>query len=486
MFRKTTDIKSIIHATGLFPLPLGERVRVRGNLVKCNKYSCFCAQWSTIWQSHRIHKTGFFKLTLVILAFLFLSCAEKPVYREEVFYPKIKRPAVIVKLLETENSLTISSKESFSIRCFPSEGEPSIYYASGKIDVKFFDEGIVLNQNTQGMLEGNLCKVSFLPKKENSCLYLNDKPYRGILEITLGKNPESLLALNIIHLEDYLQGVVPAEMGKLSHPELEALKAQAITARTYALFRMGQKSKLESSGAEREYDLEATVADQVYSGVSVEDPLVNRAIQLTQGKVLTYQGKLVCAYYHANCGGMTEYIEKVWDKPPEPYLIPIDDNEFCSWAKNYRWEESWTKDVLQKNIKEFLDSNQNSYDEKLRDADASFDLLDLKIKERALSGRVELLEVVTDKGAYPLRSDKIRWALKRANNHNYILPSTCFDLEIKRGDDNSIQRVTARGRGNGHGVGMCQTGAIGMAKAGYSYKNILMHYYPGIKITKCY
>jgi len=475
MFRKTPDMNSINFEVDLFPLPLGKierseirrRVRVKGNQSEWDKFLCVC-------------------ISIVVLTILLLSCAEKPVYREEVFYPKIKRPAVIVKLLETENSLTISSKESFSIRYFLAGGEPSIYYASGKIDVKFFDEGIVLNQNTQGVLESSLCQVSFLPKKENSCLYLNDKPYRGIVEITLGKNSKSLLALNIIHLEDYLQGVVPAEMGKLSHPGLEALKAQAIAARTYALFRIRQKSNLGSSGAEREYDMEATVADQIYSGVSVEDPLVNQAIKLTQGKVLTYQGKLVCAYYHANCGGMTEYIEKVWDKPPEPYLIPIDDSDFCSWAKNYRWEESWTKDVLQKNIKAFLDSNKNSPDEKGGDAFASFNLLDLKIKDKSPSGRVELLEVVTDQGTIPLRADKIRWALKRANNHNSILPSTCFDLDIERGGDNSIQRVTARGRGNGHGVGMCQTGAIGMAKTGYSYKDILVHYYPGVKITKCY
>lgn len=427
---------------------------MRGDQVNCSRFSCVC-------------------VSLVILFLFILNCAEKPVFREEIFYPKIKHPSVIVKLIETEDSLRVSSPESFTIRCFPSEGEPFIYYASAEIGVKFSQGGITLSQKTQGELETNLCKVSFIPKKDDGWLYLNGKPYRGVLEMILSKNPKSLMALNIIHLEDYLKGVVPAEIGKLNHPGMEALKAQAVAARTYALFCMGQNK-------DKEYDLESTVADQIYSGAEVEDPLVNQAIKLTKGKVLTYEGKLVCAYYHANCGGKTEYIEKVWDKPKQPYLIQVDDDDFCSWSKNYIWEESWTKDILEENVKIFLDSLQISPKGEFGN------LLDLNIKQRSPSGRVELLEVVTDSGTYPIRADKIRWALKKTSNHNSILPSTWFDLEIERENGNSIKRVTARGRGNGHGVGMCQSGAIGMAKAGNSYKDILMHYYPGVKITKCY
>ena len=426
-----------------------------------------------------MNKTGIFKLSLFILTLLLLSCAEKPVFREEVFYPRIKQPAVVVKLVETKDLLSVSSGESFAIRCFPSEFQPSIYYVSAQIDVKLSDESITLSQKTRGELESDLCKVIFSPKKDHHWLYLNGKPYRGAIEITVTKNSKSLLALNIIHLEDYLKGVVPVEMGKLNHPEMEALKVQAIAARTYALSRLGQYP-------DRGYDLEASVVDQTYSGVAVEDPLVNKAIKLTKGKVLTYQGKLIVSYYHANCGGKTEYIERVWDKPNQPYLIPIDDDGFCSWSKNYQWEESWTKEVLEQNIKAFLNSFQIPPDIGLPSTYAFSDLLDLKIKERSPSGRVELLEVVTDQGTFVIRADKIRWALKRGGDTNPILPSIWFDLEFERGNDNSIQQVVARGRGNGHGVGMCQTGAIGMAKAGYSYRDILVHYYPGTKITKCY
>jgi SpoIID/LytB domain protein len=410
---------------------------------------------------------------LVLLVFLLISCAEKPVFRKEVYYPKIKQPAVIVRLLETQNSLSISSDKSFTAKCSSSEGEPTIYFSSAPIEIKLSSEGISLGSASPGVLETDLCQATFLPKDEKSWLSLNGKPYRGVLEITYRQETKTLLALNIVNLEDYLQGVVPAEMGKLNRAELQALEAQAVAARTYALFQTNQNQN-------RGYDLEATLLDQTYSGVNAEDPLVNQAIKQTRGKVLTYQGQLICAYYSTNCGGKTEYIEKVWDKPEEPYLIPVDDSTFCSWSKSSDWVERWNKGMLEKDIQAYLDSTLGP------PGNEWGDLLDLKIRERAPSGRVEWLEVITDKGTYPIRADKIRRALKKNNGSNSILPSTWFDLEIERGEDNSLKQVTARGHGNGHGVGMCQNGAIGMARAGYSYKDILTHYYTGVKIIKCY
>jgi len=424
---------------------------------------------------------GFFlhKVLLPLLLLFFVGCAEMPVYREEVFYPKIKQPAVTVKLLETEGNIVIAPKESFVIRCFSEKGDRAVYYASDSIRVGIWGDGIVLSEGTQNEFERDLNKVSFLPQKDDSYLFLNGKPYRGALEVVLGpnnlqgKNPKSLLVLNIVYVEDYLKGVVPAEIGKLSEEEIEALKAQAVAARTYSLSRLGQYENLG-------YDLEASVVDQIYTGAEGENPLVNEAIKDTKGKVLVFGEKLIHAYYHANCGGKTEYIERVWDKPKESYLISVDDDDFCSWAKNYSWEETWSKEELERNISLYLDSLA------LLPHYGFGNLVDLIIKERSPSGRIEVLEVVTDSGTYKINRDKIRWALKRGSDPNLILPSTLFDLEIERGFDNSIQWVTAKGHGNGHGVGMCQTGAIGMARKGYSYEDILTHYYPGVNVVKSY
>jgi stage II sporulation protein D len=427
------------------------------------------------------------KVLLPLLLLFFVGCAEMPVYREEVFYPKIKQPAVTVKLLETDENIVIAPKESFVIRCFNEKGDRAVYYASDSIRVGIWGDGIVLSERTQNEFEINLNKASFLPQKDDSYLFLNGKPYRGALEVVLAtenppsKNQKSLMVLNIVYVEDYLKGVVPAEIGKLSGEEIEALKAQAVAARTYSLSRLGQYEDLG-------YDLEASVVDQIYTGAEGENPLVNEAIKDTKGKVLAFGEKLIHAYYHANCGGRTEYIERVWDKPKESYLISVDDNDFCIWAKNYSWEETWSKEDLEKNLSAFLDSiGLLPEDGSTTLTTRGFgNLADLVIKERSPSGRIEVLEAVTDSGTYQIYRDKIRWALKRGSDPNLILPSTLFDLEIERGFDGSIISVTARGHGNGHGVGMCQTGAIGMARQGYSYEDILTHYYPGVNIVKSY
>ena len=463
------------------------------------------------------------RIYLFLLLLFIMGCAEKPFYTEEIFYSDTnsKQPVVRVKLLETGENIVISPKESFAIKCFRAqppagfpkkggtpkvhpEGKRSTFYGSANILVELSEDGIVLSESTRGELEANLTQVFFFPRKDDSYLFLNGKPYRGTLEVLLSpkepedKSPKSLLVLNILPVEDYLKGVVPAEIGKLNDEEIEALKAQAVAARTYSLSCLGQ---YENSG----YDLEASVADQVYNGIGIEDHLVNKAIKDTKGKVLAFGKKLIHAYYHANCGGRTEYIEKVWDKPQEPYLISVDDDNFCIWAKNYTWEEIWGKKDLEKDLSSFLDSLvKNAGQEALSTgqvvefipkessgcslvwAGGFGNLVDLIVRERSPSGRIEILEVVTDSGTYRIYKDKIRWALKRGSDPNLILPNTLFDLEIQRGFDNSIQWVTARGHGNGHGVGMCQTGAIGMARKGYSYKEILTHYYPGAKIIKRY
>ena len=418
-----------------------------------------------------IGRQGIIRAGLTALLLLVLSCGEVSVLREEVFYPQIKQPSVTVKLLQSNDSLTLSSNGPFVIRCFPRQGERSVYYASAEMLVKLSEGRMILSEKSQGEMETDLRKLSFVPKTGSFRISLNGHPYRGVLEVIRNEDGESVRVLNLVYVEDYLKGVVPAEIGRLNRREIEALKAQAVAARTYSLSRRGQH-------ANQGYDLEATVADQVYKGVEGEDPVANQAVEATREEVLLQRGKLVEAYYHANSGGKTEDIKQVWGKPSQSYLKPVEDDQFCSWADNYKWEETWTAEALMNNVEGFLRSAYS-----LRTGDPG-DLLDLRVIRRASSGRVELLEVVTDKGSYEIAGDKIRWALRKGSDPNSILPSTRFDLQVQRDQAGSIQRITASGKGNGHGVGMCQTGAIGMARNGYSYKDILTFYYPGTKIIK--
>ncbi len=155
-------------------------------------------------------------------------------------------------------------------------------------------------------------KITAAPSSADDFIELDSRPYRGYLEIALNKS-SSLTAINVVNLEDYLRGVVPAELSPDAFPEKEALKAQAIAARTYAVKRRGQ---FVADG----YDLCATPSCQVYRGVAVERPLSNAAVSETAGEVLTFDGEPVDALYTSTCGGRTESSENVFSEK-EPYLV---------------------------------------------------------------------------------------------------------------------------------------------------------------------
>ena len=415
---------------------------------------------------------GYIKIALLFLAIaLIYSCAQMPAIRQGVFYSQVKQPVVAVKIFEGEK-LLVSPANSFAIRCFKDEKQKTTYFSTADIQVVISSSFIAWSPKGQFPIELNLSKVIFEPKGRKDWFSLNGRRYRGALEIVLNQDKNLLVGLNIVHLEDYLKGVVPAEMGKRKRGEIEALKSQAIAARTYALSKIGQYG-----GA---YDLRATIYDQVYKGMDKEEPLINEAVDRTKGEVLTYQGRLIEAYYHANCGGRTENLEQVWPGEKKPYLLSVDDKDFCAWAKNYKWEEEWDREELEHKLIKFLSKEQSL------DPQDFGSLIDLKIVSRTPSGRVKLLIVKTDKGYFQIKGDKIRWALERSKLEDIILPSTLFKLKITKGMGDYLIKVKAIGKGNGHGIGMCQTGAIGMARRGFSYYQILAHYYPRTKILKYY
>ena len=164
--------------------------------------------------------------------------------------------------------------------------------------------------------------VDVYPSDADSRVVYDGKPYRGSLRIAV--NPRGLV--NVIHrldLEEYLYGVVPAEMGPKRFDEVEALKAQAVAARTYALAHRGQ---FEAEG----YDLCATPKCQVYSGLSAEDPLSTAAVDATRGLVLASAGHFADALFVSTCGGRTENVENVFGEPPAPYLVSVECGELAT------------------------------------------------------------------------------------------------------------------------------------------------------------
>ena len=391
---------------------------------------------------------------------------------EKIFYPELKQPALSIKLLNTKEKVSVSPEVSFLIRCFKGD-EEMVFFSGKEVFLKPGSAGIVIAEGEEDTLEDQVQRVIIVPKNKRFCFSLNGGQYRGLLEMVFQAEDSSLLALNWLWVEDYLKGVIPFEMGKRTQSEFEALKAQVLTARTYALYQI-QKSDIKG------FDLESTVLDQMYGTMDKEESLVNKAIVETEGEVITYKGKFIQAFYHANCGGMTESVDEVWGHNRVPYLVSVWDKDFCSWYKRYKWKVVWEREKLEKSLPQYL----KEYAEDPPDTVGQ--IKDIKIKKRSKSGRVKFLEIKTDKDKFRVEKDKIRWVIRNADNPEAILPSTFFDLKIVKNSEGDIDSIIFEGRGNGHGAGMCQTGAIGMAREGYTYRQILKHYYPHTEITKVY
>lgn len=288
---------------------------------------------------------------------------------------------------------------------------------------------------------------SFLLAASAGFLSVNGRRYRGSLRICPGQNGD-LWVVNELPLEAYLTGLINGEIS--SGWPLEAVKAQAVAARTYALY---QKSR-RSAGL---YDLDAGVLDQVYGGAGLEDERARRAVRETEREVLLYGGEPIFAVYHACCGGRTESPQHLW--PGDfPYLKSTDCG-FCLDSPHFLW--NWRVDgaVLRRVL-----------------SGAGVlcpPTLGIELGRRSDSRRVLELVLQTEAGRLEIPGKDFRRILGYD-----VLRSTNFVLKEAEGV------YFFSGLGWGHGVGLCQWGARGMAEAGRDYRSILKHYYPGAEIGK--
>lgn len=269
------------------------------------------------------------------------------------------------------------------------------------------------------------------------------KQYRSV--VSIHRDGDRLLAVNAIDLEDYLVGLINHEVS--SAWSLEAVKAQAVVARTYAVYQAG-------SARDARYDLESTVDDQVYGGSQTEDWRSAKAVRDTAGEVLVdSEGNPIQAFYSSSCGGMTELPQNVWGMRT-PITKSVKD-PWCAKAPNASWTWSIDGEEMGRKLKAggYGVGTVESVDVKRRTS-----------ADRALAIRITGAAGQTDIGGNELRRvlgyDKLK--------------STRFQVKEKDGT------FTFSGRGAGHGVGLCQWGTKGMADAGYTYRQILGQYYPGL------
>ncbi len=341
------------------------------------------------------------------------------------------------------------------------------------------DETIVVAATRSGAVESTGTRIILRPRRGGAFLRVDGRAYRGAVEVFRGR-AGGVTAVNVLPVEEYLRGVIPSEIGRLPDSMASALQAQAVAARTYTLSYFGRRR-------EDGFDLLNTVQDQVYDGVAGEARTGDRAVLVTRGVVAAYKDRYVRCNYFSTCGGRTAAIDEVWNESPLDFLRSIRDragkekDAFCKTSKYYRWRERWPAD-------EFLDLlaewGPRIYPESMRDV-APGALVAVRVRERGPSHRVTDLEVRTQSGTYHLTGDRIRLVCRRPGNHASTLRSTLFNVTVERAQGRVVA-VVFDGGGFGHGVGMCQVGAIGMARGGYSLKQIIGHYYRGARLARLY
>ncbi len=302
----------------------------------------------------------------------------------------------------------------------------------------------------------------------NALMIVNGKRYVG--ELRLVGTDYGLEIVERVPVETYLRGVVPLEIGDRTPGDSAAIQAQAVSARSYAYTHM-------TDAVDKSYDVTAGVTDQVYGGVDAETHVGNAAVVATAGIVVTFGGRVVNAPYHSTCGGKTAGAEEVWHSPAVPYLrsvsdrIPGTDRYYCDISPHFKWTRTLSASELNESVARYLARYAA-----VPGGDPGR-VRDLSVTAHTASGRVATLDVRTTLGSFTLRGDDMRYVLRKYGGS--ILSSTYFSVKTERNTQGALTRVVLDGRGYGHGVGMCQWGAIGRARAGQDFRTILRTYYPG-------
>ncbi len=385
-----------------------------------------------------------------------------------------RAPAVRVGLAVDTSAITITSDDRFAIR---TEGGRQIVRLGPGQSARFTPSGrgSASVEIIGGGGRGGVHPLPLVIEPEDiGTLQARGGRYRGALVVQQATAGSGLTLVNRVDMESYLLGVVPREIGRASEDIYQAVKAQAVAARTYAVKYMGRRSA-------QGFDVYPTVEDQVYGGVAAEDPIVFRAVSETAGEILEYGGQPITAYYHSTCAGQTAAIEEVWNDRPTPYLVSVRDVDprtgeaYDRSSSRFRWTERWTHEqlvtILNRTLRDSLGGRRIS---QIRDMD---------VTARTESGRVRSLVIDTDAGRYTVGRDRVRWILPP--NRGGILNSSKFDVRLER-SGGGVSAIVAEGGGWGHGIGMCQVGAMGRARAGQDYRQILSAYYPRTTLRDMY
>jgi stage II sporulation protein D (peptidoglycan lytic transglycosylase) len=340
-----------------------------------------------------------------------------------------------VALLQQVESLTLASPRGLIITTNGNEE-----YSNGR------SVTIFVGANGSGLIvDGRRLRAERVELRgRNGEIVLNGMTLPG--RVIVRRQSNRLLVVNELDIEEYLKGVVPMEMNAAWH--LEALKVQAIAARTYAIYQMRQ-------GGKKDFDILASTKDQVYRGRSGAHPNVLRAVEQTRNLILTHGGLPIFAAYSSTAAGTTEDAMYVWSLDL-PYLKGVEC-PFDIDSPHYQWRTDVALPHLERRLRE-----EGFPVGIIASIDPAF---------FSRSGRVAQVRILHSEGELFLRGEDLRRVVGYT-----VLSSTMFDLEL------AGLRIQFTGRGAGHGVGLCQWGAKVLAERGYSAETILDYYYPGTEI----
>jgi len=433
----------------------------------------------------------------ILLIIILCGCAARhrgePTKSSTVNYSLVAHDMLRIGLVEHRMKLVIeASQDAFLLTM---DNRSQICKVTGNIELNLTDSGIAWKCGSDsGFNASGLIIMSLNPA---SNLVWDEIPYPG--ELLIQKRGHGLTLINIVELEQYLRGVVPWEIGRPGIGGMAALEAQSVAARTYSVANLKNREELG-------FDMWADVRDQVYRGHSGLDQLCDKAISNTAGMVLRSGGQIVEAYYCSTCGGRTSNINEVWAKESKPYLVSHPDGPtgdyHCSASKHAKWETVFNggeiDQILSNTLPEYIEWLEASELRKKwagkyfvpaspgSDPMTPGRLKSISIQSRTASGRVAKLSIVTDAGKYFVCGDRTRWVLAPPSGRFSILKSAWFDIHLSLDAEGRPDQVRLKGRGFGHGIGMCQTGALGMASKGISYEQILKHYYPGSSVEQAW
>ncbi|MCZ7557305.1 MAG: SpoIID/LytB domain-containing protein [Bacteroidia bacterium] len=421
------------------------------------------------------HSVGI--VALLLLGILFASCAG-PGGRAR---PGAVEPSIRVCLSESTGELLFEAGSAVIVLA---PGRRAVFENPVTMSCSVNDDGRIELRSASGDTVTVGGALRMYTKVHDGSISFEKREYSDTL--LLATDGERLYLINILPLERYLYGVLPNEIGRNRKPsDIAAVEAQAILARTYAL----NKIRLPLT---RLFDVYDDARDQVFSGKGAQDPTSTAAVQKTRGLVVTQNGQPAECYYHSTCGGSTEHPSNVWSRHQSAgHLTGIRDKEkrrsFCAISPSFRWTEIYTRSAMENVLRTWLPSAN----EAIKETDIpgeNWYLLDINLLKRSQSGRVTTVQIVMGNRAqqrsYYVHADRIRRALRRPDGTP--LRSTLFDIHLERNAQRWISLIRIDGGGNGHGVGMCQWGAISRSREGQSPERILQAYFPGTRLRTMY